>query len=98
MEVRLLPSQERSLPMSDRPPTDALHAGGNQPRVERRRRILDRRLTPRGGRRAGDLIRSGVLAAALGLLSTPAFAQGAMPLGFDAKSLPRARSLGMPVS
>jgi hypothetical protein len=79
-------------------PSDAMpDPAAPQPRVERRKRILDRRLGDRGGRRAADVIRTGVLAACLGFLASSAQAQG-MPFGFDAKALPRARSLGMPVT
>jgi hypothetical protein len=79
--------------------------GGSVPAVnrpaalDRRRGPADRRLTPRGGRRATDLVRTGVLAALCALWFSP-MASAAEPVrfGFDANSIVRARSLGMPVA
>jgi hypothetical protein len=62
-----------------------------------RRRGDSRRSSQRGGRRAGDVVRTSVFAACCTLLSSSSFAQG-MQFGFDAKSVQRARSLGMPVT
>ena len=68
------------------------------PTAERRRNATDRRHAPRGGRRATDHIRAGVFASLCALLSSAAVAQQPVHFGFDAKSVQRARSLGMPVS
>ena len=57
-----------------------------------------RRHIPRGGRRASDLVRVGVFASLCALVSSSAGAQGPMQFGFDAKSVHRARGLGMPVT
>jgi hypothetical protein len=66
--------------------------------IERRHSHTDRRRTSRGGRRASDLVRTGIVAAACALASTSAIARVPMQFGFDAKSVDRARSLGMPVT
>jgi hypothetical protein len=63
--------------------------------VDRRR--SDRRSGWRGGRRASDLVRSGIVASLLSL-SSAALAQSAMQFGFDTKSVAQARQLGMPVA
>ncbi|MDO8681097.1 MAG: hypothetical protein Q7R30_21470 [Acidobacteriota bacterium] len=73
-------------------------AGVSQPSVERRRGNADRRIGSRGGRRASEVVRTGVFAGLFALVSSSAIAQGAMQFGFDAKSLQRAGSLGMPVT
>lgn len=49
-------------------------------------------------RGASLLVRAGALAALCGLVSSPALAQERVRFGFDAKSVQRARDLGMPVS
>jgi hypothetical protein len=64
----------------------------------RRTDAPDRRDIPRGGRRASDVVRIGLLAAFCALLSSTARAQGPVQFGFDAKSVSRARSLGMPLT
>jgi hypothetical protein len=66
--------------------------------TERRRVAADRRGTPRGGRRASDLVRTGVLAALCVLVPASAMAQGRVQFGFDTKSVQRARGLEMPVA
>jgi hypothetical protein len=60
------------------------------------RRVSDRRSRWRGGRRASDLLHSGIVASLL-QLSSPAFAQSSLQFGFDAKSVVRARELGVSV-
>jgi hypothetical protein len=66
--------------------------------AERRLGHTDRRCTLRGGRRALDLVRTGVVAALCALVSSSAIAQVPVRFGFDAKSVQRARGLGMPVT
>lgn len=65
---------------------------------QRRHGHTGRRRTPRGGRRASDLVRIGVFAALSALVSSSAIAQVPVQFGFDAKSVHRARGLGMPVA
>jgi hypothetical protein len=65
---------------------------------ERRHNAADRRQEWRGGRRASDHIRAGVFTALCALVSSSAVAQEPVQFGFDAKSVQRARSLGMPVT
>ena len=66
--------------------------------AERRHVDTDRRGTPRGGRRAFDVARTGSCAALFALFSTSALAQVPVHFGFDTKSVSRARSLGMPIT
>src|SRR5437879_3798452 len=68
-------------------------------RLDRRRGPVDRRVTPRGGRRAGDHIRTAIFASTCSLLfASMASAQSPIKFGFDVSSAARARQLGMPVS
>jgi hypothetical protein len=60
------------------------------------RRKGDRRSGFRGGRRASDLVRSGMVASLLAVSAT-AFARP-IQFGFDTKSVATARELGMPVA
>lgn len=66
--------------------------------AERRHVDTDRRGTPRGGRRAFDVARTGSCAALFALFSTSALAQVPVHFGFDTTSVSRARSLGMPIT
>ena len=70
----------------------------SQPTTERRYGATDRRQAARGGRRASDRIRIGALLALCALVSSAAVAQEPVKFGFDAKSVQRARNLGMPVT
>lgn len=65
---------------------------------ERRRDTPDRRGTARGGRRATDVVRSGIFSTLFALISSSVLAQSPMQFGFDAKSVGRARNLGVPVT
>ena len=63
---------------------------------ERRNACVDRRQTPRGGRRVGDKIRLALFTALCAAATAPASAQ--VQFGFDADSVSKARQLGMPVA
>jgi hypothetical protein len=65
---------------------------------ERRGRGVDRRQTPRGGRRLSDKLRLALFTAACAAVTMPATASAQVKFGFDADSIPRARQLGMPVA
>jgi hypothetical protein len=67
---------------------------------DRRRADSPRRggAAQRGGRRATDAVRTGVVAWMLALMATWAVAQAPMHFGFDIKSLALARTLGVPVT
>ena len=72
--------------------------GTSVPVAVERRRGGDRRATVRGGRRATDVARLLALGALLCVFAPPsAGAQTSVKFGFDANSIARARSLGMPV-
>ena len=77
---------------------DLGHRCVSQSMSDRRHGASDRRHAPRGGRRASDRIRIGIFAALCALVSSAALAQEPVKFGFDAKSVQRARSLGMPVT
>src|SRR5207302_11140019 len=67
--------------------------------TERRHGSADRRRFRRGGRRAGDIARAGLLAMLAVLLhSSNAAAQGPIGFGFDVNSVQAARANGMPTS
>ena len=65
---------------------------------DRRSGRLDRRRTPRGGRRFTDQVRLAIFAMMCALASAPLTASAQVRFGFDAKSVTRARDLGMPVA
>ena len=65
---------------------------------DRRSGCLDRRTTPRGGRRLADKIRLAVFTAVCAVATVPATASAQVRFGFDTDSLPKAKQVGMPVA
>jgi len=65
---------------------------------ERRGGRIDRRQTPRGGRRLHDTIRLALFSALCAVAALPGTASAQVKFGFDADSVTKARQLGMPVA
>jgi hypothetical protein len=65
---------------------------------ERRSAAIDRRQSPRGGRRAGDLVRTGALLIGLAMVSRAASASEPMRFGLDVASAQTAVDRGLTIS